>query len=128
VQIVDGGLSLDKIVIDRISEPLLHLVRNAVDHGIESQGKVVIEAQKLDSEIRITVTDNGRGIDPSMISRIFDPGFSTAPELSEISGRGVGLDAVKTAVEAAGGSITVTSQPNHGSTFEITLPHSSDPR
>ncbi|HEU4510131.1 MAG TPA: ATP-binding protein [Pyrinomonadaceae bacterium] len=110
---------------ESIGDALLHLVRNAVDHGIESRGKVVIEAQKLDSETRITVTDDGRGIDPSMIDRIFDPGFSTASELSEISGRGVGLDAVKTAVEAAGGSITVTSQPNHGSTFQITLP---DPR
>lgn len=107
---------------DSIGDALLHLVRNAVDHGIESRGKLVIEAQKLDSEIRITVTDDGRGIDPSMISRIFDPGFSTAPELSEISGRGIGLDAVKTAVEAAGGSINVSSRPGHGTTFEITLP------
>jgi two-component system chemotaxis sensor kinase CheA len=113
---------------DAIADALLHLVRNAVDHGIESRGKVVIEAQQLDSETRITVTDDGRGIEPSMIDRIFDPGFSTAPELSEISGRGVGLDAVKTTVEAAGGSITVTSRPGHGTTFAITLPHSSDPR
>ena len=107
---------------DSIADALLHLVRNAVDHGIESRGKVVIEAQKLESETRITVTDDGRGIDPSMINRIFDPGFSTASELSEISGRGVGLDAVKTAVETAGGSITVRSQPRHGTTFEIKLP------
>lgn len=107
---------------DSIADALLHLVRNAVDHGIESRGKVVIEAQKRDSETRITVTDDGRGIDPSMIGRIFDPGFSTAPELSEISGRGFGLDAVKTAVEAAGGSVSVSSRPGHGTTFEITFP------
>ena len=107
---------------DSIADALLHLVRNAVDHGIASRGKVVIEAQKRDSDTRITVTDDGRGIDPSMISRIFDPGFSTAPELSEISGRGVGLDVVKTAVEAAGGSVSVSSRPGHGTTFEITFP------
>lgn len=111
-------LELDEPIADAV----LHLVRNAVDHGIESRGKVVIEAQNLGDKIKITVTDDGRGIDPSMISRIFDPGFSTATELSEISGRGVGLDAVKTALEAAGGSITVTSQPLHGSTFQILLP------
>lgn len=111
-------LELDESIADAI----LHLVRNAVDHGIESRGKIIVEALKLDSEIRISVTDDGRGIDPSMIGRIFDPGFSTATKLSEISGRGVGLDAVKTAVAAAGGSITVTSKPNHGSTFQITLP------
>jgi two-component system chemotaxis sensor kinase CheA len=107
---------------ESIADALLHLVRNAVDHGIESQGKVIIEAQKLHSEMRITVTDDGRGIDPSVINRIFDPGFSTAPELSEISGRGVGLDAVKTAVGAAGGSIAVSSRPGNGTTFEIRLP------
>lgn len=113
---------------ESIADALLHLVRNAVDHGIESRGKVVLEAQKLESQIRITVTDNGRGIEPSMIDRIFDPGFSTATGVSEISGRGVGLDAVKTAVEAAGGSVSVTSQPAHGTTFEISLPLSSEPQ
>jgi two-component system chemotaxis sensor kinase CheA len=117
-------LRLDESIV----EALLHLVRNAVDHGIELRGKIVIEAQNLGDKNKITVTDNGRGIDPSMIDRIFDPGFSTATELSEMSGRGVGLDAGKTAVEAAGGSVNVSSRPSHGTTFEITLPHSSDPR
>ncbi len=68
------------------------------------------------------MTDDGRGIDPALIQQIFRPGFSTAAEISEISGRGVGLDAVKTTIEEAGGSITVNSQTGHGSTFEITLP------
>ena len=119
---VDFELRGDELEVDEsVADALLHLVRNAVDHGIESRGKVVIEAQNVDDRTTIRVTDDGRGIDPSMIDRIFDPGFSTAPQVSEISGRGVGLDAVKSAVEAAGGSIRVTSQPGHGSTFEITL-------
>ena len=110
-------LLLDKTFVD----PLVHLVRNAVDHGIESSGKIVIEATTLDGETRITVTDDGRGIDPALIDQIFKPGFSTAAEISEISGRGVGLDAVKTAIEEAGGSVSVTSELGGGSTFEIKI-------
>lgn len=126
---VEFELRVDDVKLDdSICDALLHLVRNAVDHGIESRGKVVIEAQNLGDKVRITVTDDGRGIAPSMIDRIFDPGFSTATGVSEISGRGVGLDAVKTAVEAAGGSVSVTSQPAHGTTFEISLPLSSEPQ
>jgi len=111
----------DLLLDKRYVAPLVHLVRNAVDHGIESSGKVVIEAATLDGETRITVTDDGRGIDPAVIDQIFNPGFSTAAEISEISGRGVGLDAVKTAIEEAGGSIDVRSEVGHGSTFEIKI-------
>lgn len=118
---------------ERLRDPLVHLVRNAVDHGIEPseererlgknpRGKIVIEATNLDGQTRITVTDDGRGIDPSLIEQIFRPGFSTASEISEISGRGVGLDAVKTAIEDAGGSIRASSQAGRGSNFEITFP------
>jgi chemotaxis protein histidine kinase CheA len=114
--------------------PVIHLVRNAVDHGIETseervklgkspRGKIVIEAKTSDAKAIITVSDDGRGIDPALIDQIFRPGFSTATQISEISGRGVGLDAVKTGIEDAGGSINVRSQPGHGSTFEITLKH-----
>ena len=124
-------LLLDKVYI----EPLIHLVRNAVDHGIEQPeervklgkaacGKISIEAATLDGETRITVTDDGRGIDPASIEQIFSPGFSTAARISEISGRGVGLDAVKTGIEEGGGSVSVRSQVGHGSTFEIKLPSS----
>ena len=70
----------------------------------------------------ITVTDDGRGIDPSMIDQIFQPGFSTAAEVSHISGRGVGLDVVKTSIEALGGSVRVRSKPGQGSSFEFSLP------
>jgi two-component system, chemotaxis family, sensor kinase CheA len=122
----------DLLLDKRCVAPLVHLVRNAVDHGIESseerlelgkvvRGRIVIEAATLDGETRITVTDDGRGIDPALIHQIFNPGFSTAAEISEISGRGVGLDAVKTAIEEAGGAISVRSEVGQGSTFEIRI-------
>ena len=117
-------LSLEESLCRVISDPLLHLVRNAVDHGIERAGKITIEAVRVPGEIKIRVTDDGRGIDPETIAsgKLFDPGFSTTSEVSEISGRGVGLDVVKTAVEEAGGSVNVTSQLGRGTTFELTLP------
>ncbi|HET6975004.1 MAG TPA: ATP-binding protein [Pyrinomonadaceae bacterium] len=122
-------LTLEESACVTIADPLLHLVRNAVDHGIERAGKITIEATENESELTLKVTDNGRGIDPQTISRIFAPGFSTASEVSEISGRGVGLDVVKTAIESAGGSVTVNSQLGHGTTFTITLPiRAFDPR
>jgi chemotaxis protein histidine kinase CheA len=111
---IDG--SLDKSVCDALADPLMHLVRNAVDHGIETSGSISIEA----SETRIAVSDDGRGIDPAILDRIFEPGFSTA-EISEVSGRGVGLDVVKTAIEELGGTIRVSSDLGKGSTFEIIL-------
>ena len=86
---IDGAL--DKSVCDALADPLTHLVRNAVDHGVETKGHVSIEAGKT----RILIKDDGRGIDPSIIDRVFEPGFSTAPEVTAISGRGVGLDVVK---------------------------------
>jgi two-component system chemotaxis sensor kinase CheA len=121
--------TLDAIIV----APLIHLVRNAVDHGIEAsdervklgknpRGKIVIEAVNRDGQTRITVSDDGRGIAPESVQKIFHPGFSTANAVSEISGRGVGLDAVKTEIEQAGGTVTVSSHAGHGSTFEITIP------
>lgn len=121
-EVREQDLKLDARMREVVRDALVHLVRNAVDHGIEARGKIVIEASSIEGQTRITVTDNGRGIDPTLTEQIFRPGFSTAPEVSEISGRGVGLDAVKTAIEDAGGSITVTSQIDHGSIFEITVP------
>ena len=112
---VDG--SLDKSICDALADPLLHLVRNAVDHGIETKGHVRIEA----TQTRIVVTDDGRGIDPSIREKIFEPGFSTASQITTTSGRGVGLDVVKTAIEQLGGTITVASEPGKGSRFEILL-------
>lgn len=111
----------DQELDQALCEPLIHLVRNAVDHGIETRGKVIVEIAKREDQITITVTDNGRGIDPTLIEKIFQPGFSTAARVSDISGRGVGLDVVKTTVEDLGGSITVSSQPGHGSSFKILI-------
>jgi two-component system chemotaxis sensor kinase CheA len=103
---------------------LLHLVRNAVHHGIESRGAIIIAATNDQDQLTIKVTDDGRGIDPQTLASgvLFQPGYSTASEVSEISGRGVGLDVVKTTVEARGGSVQIQSELGKGSTFQITLP------
>jgi len=120
---VNGAdISLDKSFWQLIADPLLHLVRNAVNHGIEHRGKITITAEKLSDQLKISVTDDGRGIDPKLISRIFEPDFSTASEVSEIAGRGVGLDIVKTTIEQHGGSVKIQSELGKGSTFSITLP------
>ena len=112
---------------DAIADCLIHLVRNAVHHGIESRGTITITATNDHDHLKITVTDDGRGIDPQAIAsgQLFQPGFSTAKEISEISGRGVGLDIVKTTVEQRGGSVKIESELNRGSTFTITLPSKS---
>ena len=154
-EIIGADLRLDKLLCDAIADPLVHLVRNAVDHGIETAevraaagkavlGKVVIEAVRSGSRTRVRVTDDGRGIDTAAISQaasrfgiidspreldltrsmrlIFRPGFTTRPEASEISGRGVGLDIVETTVEQVGGEVRVSSEPGQTSIFEIRLP------
>lgn len=146
---------LDKSLVDVVSDPLLHLVRNAVDHGIETaderasagksaRGRVRVEALIEGSRVRLRVRDDGRGIDPSRITRaareqgivgasatlnmeeavrlIFRPGFSTAASVSNVSGRGVGLDVVEQALEQAGGEMRVWSETGAGTVFEILLP------
>lgn len=148
-------LLLDRSLCEAIADPLVHLIRNAVDHGIEDtaqrqqlgknpRGTITIDASASQGQTRITVTDDGRGIDPAIVAAaakrlgvlnqdasvdvnrcvrlLFRPGFSTALEVSGISGRGVGLDVVETQVEEAGGSIRVSSQLGKGSSFEIMLP------
>jgi two-component system, chemotaxis family, sensor kinase CheA len=112
---------------DAIADCLIHLVRNAVHHGIESRGKITIAATNDAGQLKISVTDNGRGIDPQTIASglLFQPGYSTTSEVSEISGRGVGLDVVKTTVEQRSGSVQIQSELNRGSTFTITLPSKS---
>jgi two-component system chemotaxis sensor kinase CheA len=117
-----------EILVDNaITDCLIHLVRNAVHHGIESHGTITITATSEPGELTIKVTDDGRGIDPQLIAsgQLFQPGYSTASEVSEIAGRGVGLDVVRTTVEARGGSVKIQSEPGLGSTFEITLPSKS---
>jgi signal transduction histidine kinase len=115
----------------KVSLILLHLVRNAVDHGIEfpleravtgkpQVGAVNITAREENGKLVIEVCDDGRGI--SYKENIFEAGFSTAPFVTDISGRGIGLDTVLGAVNAAGGTINVESKPGHGCRFEASLP------
>ena len=126
-EVSGGDVSIDESVWQVVADPLLHLVRNAVDHGIEHRGKITITAEKISDQLKIQVTDDGRGIDPALIAtgQIFNPGFSTTSEVSEISGRGTGLDAVKTTVEARSGSVKIQSELGRGSTFTITIPSKS---
>jgi two-component system, chemotaxis family, sensor kinase CheA len=152
---VGSQMRIDKMVCDAIADPLLHLVRNAVDQGLESPeerisagknrtGAVRIEASSAGGRVRFLVADDGRGVDPQVVSRaavklglidkgtvlsidrssrlIFRPGFSTAATVSTVSGRGVGLDVVETAVERAGGRVGVRTSIGHGTEFEIRLP------
>ncbi len=154
-EVVGSNLKLDKLLSDAIADPLIHLVRNAVDHGIETpqqptqsperkRGLVRIEVTSEGRQTCVRVTDNGRGVDPELISQaaiklgvigkdtlldmdhsvrmLFRPGFTTLSSASTISGRGVGLDVVETAVEHVGGELRVSSQSGRGSTFEIRLP------
>lgn len=138
-----GDVSADtaKIVFDT----LLHLVRNAADHAFTSRGTIFVGVWIKDEGLLVTVEDDGAGLDPEavrskavekglvrqdeplapdeLINLIFSPGFSTAERVSEISGRGVGLDAVKRLVEDSGGTIRVRSEKGTGTVFEIFLPN-----
>lgn len=154
---VGGQLRIDKTVCDAVADPLLHLVRNAVDQGIETPaerqqagkqatGTVRIEATSNAGRVRFAVSDDGRGIDPRLVSEaaarlglvaegtvlsrekslrmIFRPGFSTAAEVSSVSGRGVGLDIVESGIERVGGAVRVHTEVGRGTEFEIRLPAS----
>lgn len=157
IEIIFKGESteLDKTVIDEIGEPLLHLIRNSVDHGIEMPeervrknkspiGEIVLSAAQEGNNIIITSSDNGAGIDmesvrakaehmytgeslegmaeENVLDLIFEPGFSTASEVTQISGRGVGLDVVRKNVSHLGGIVEVSSRRGVGTTFTIKLP------
>jgi two-component system chemotaxis sensor kinase CheA len=146
---------VDKTVLEKISDPLIHLIRNAVDHGIErpaerkaagkpEAGLIEISASQEGGKIIITISDDGAGIDPEKVlakarenglitgteelsleqiqNLIFLPGFSTATEISDVSGRGVGMDVVKRNINDLGGSVDLTSVQGKGSTFTIRLP------
>jgi two-component system chemotaxis sensor kinase CheA len=148
---------LDKRMIDELGDPMIHLVRNSIDHGIESPqerqahgkpqaGTILLEASHSGNNVFIHVRDDGRGIDVGRIRQrlidreilapaaagdltdqqavdyIWHPGFSTASEVTDISGRGVGMDAVKTRITDLNGTIDVESTPGEGTTFTIRLP------
>ena len=146
---------LDKMMVEELTDPLMHIIRNAIDHGIEPaaervaagknpEGKVILNAYQQGNSVVLDVKDDGRGIDPERIRKIavsrgivgdkdafdaqraleviFAPGFSTAAQVSEISGRGVGLDVVKKNIQDLKGTIDVISIPGQGTTFRISLP------
>ena len=146
---------LDKSVIEQLIDPMTHLVRNALDHGIEmpaerlaagkpAKGTLTLHAEHRGGRFVITVTDDGRGIDPQRVKRraleigllhaadefdeaamyalLLKPGFSTAQKVSNLSGRGVGLDVVSQNVRKLGGSLDIASKPGQGTTFTINLP------
>ncbi|HQT72763.1 MAG TPA: chemotaxis protein CheA, partial [Acidiphilium sp.] len=154
--LTDGETTeVDKTVIERIVDPLTHMIRNAIDHGLEStearlaagkpaEGVVKLTALHRSGRIVIEVEDDGAGInrervrakavekglvspdaqltDEEIDNLIFMPGFSTASEISDISGRGVGMDVVRRSVQALGGRISIASRPGKGSTFTLSLP------
>lgn len=145
---------LDKKVLDALGEPLIHLIRNAMDHGIENPqarqaagksdtGLITLSAKVAGNEVVLTIGDDGKGIVPdkikaaaaakgldvskvndekSAVELIFVPGFSTASSVTETSGRGVGMDVVKSAVERLGGNISIQTSPGEGTSFAIRLP------
>ncbi len=155
--ILGGATLIDRDILSQLDAPLNHLLRNALDHGIETpekreslgkskMGKLILEARHLNGRLLITLTDDGGGIDserlrekiiqrglvnPDMSDRLteqelfaflFLPGMTTRETVSQISGRGVGLDVVQTMIHGCGGSIRVSSEPNHGTRFECQLP------
>ncbi|PPS45525.1 hybrid sensor histidine kinase/response regulator [Chroococcidiopsis sp. TS-821] len=151
------GVLVDKAVLEKLYDPLLHLVRNAFDHGIEpsdvrleqgkpAQGKIEIRAYHQGNQTIIEVRDDGRGLNlerirakalemgllspeqvnaastARLLDLIFEPGFSTAKQVSELSGRGVGLDVVRAQLRSLKGNVSVTSEPGKGSTFSLRIP------
>ena len=155
LEIIGGETELDKSVVERIADPLMHLVRNALDHGLETpeqrvatgkpaQGKLTLSARHESGSILIRIDDDGRGIqrdkvlerawerglvergvtpaDADIDRLIFEPGFSTAEKVTNLSGRGVGMDVVRRNIEALRGTVSLFSEPGAGSRIEIRLP------
>ncbi len=154
---IGDELKVDKRILECLSAPLLHLIRNACDHGLESPaervaadkppvGTLTIEARIDATQLSILITDDGRGVDPQDVAKqavakgicdpnevgtmteeelcglIFAPGLSTVEAVTDVSGRGVGLDVVRTAVEGIGGTVSVSSRRGEGTTFTLRVP------
>jgi two-component system chemotaxis sensor kinase CheA len=155
VEIAGGGTQVDKMIVDRLSGPIYHVLRNAIDHGMEPAeerlklskppiGNIRLDASLEGTQAIISISDDGRGIDHDRVLRraleigavspdeeltreqvlrlILRPGFSTATEVSEVSGRGVGLDAVERAIYELAGEIRISSEPGKGTRFELSVP------
>ena len=155
LDIQGGDTELDKSMVERIADPLMHLVRNALDHGLETpaereavgkpaQGHLVLSACHESGTVLIRIQDDGRGIrrdkvlqkawdrgllepgvtppDADILKLIFEPGFSTAEQITNLSGRGVGMDVVRQNIEALRGTVSIQSEPGEGTCIEIRLP------
>lgn len=156
LKLVGTQVMVDKALAEKLYDPLLHLVRNAFDHGIESDvdrqrqrkpiGEIEIRAYQQGNRTFVEVSDDGRGLDlqaicqrgfeqqrlasnqvehfseAELLSLLFEPGFSTAKSVSDLSGRGVGLDVVRSQIRAIHGNVSVTSVPTQGTTFSMQLP------
>ena len=157
LEIIGAETELDRTVIDEIGDPLVHLLRNSIDHGIEmpaerkqagknDEGHITLKAYHSGNHVFIEVADDGSGINRDKVLRkaiksgivteensnsmtdgqvyelLFSSGLSTTDVISDVSGRGVGLDVVKNKIESLGGNVTVTSKPGQGTTFSIQLP------
>jgi two-component system chemotaxis sensor kinase CheA len=156
-EIEGAEIELDRSILDRLSDPLVHLVRNAVDHGIEPPdvrekagkpaiGRLSIVARRAKDSIRVAVRDDGAGLDLDEIRRravaaglvlrdlaedlmpeqlaslVFRPGVSTAESVTDISGRGVGMDAVRATIESLGGQVEIETEPGQGTTTTLIVP------
>jgi two-component system, chemotaxis family, sensor kinase CheA len=157
LEIIGGDTELDKVLIEQLDDPLMHLVRNAVDHGLElpaarhtagkpDEGVITLSAHHRGNQILVEVRDDGAGIDPArlrekarekrlasdeelaamndsdVLELIFRPGFSTAARVTDVSGRGVGMDVVRDTIQKLSGSIELRSTPGSGTTFTLKLP------
>ena len=157
ITIVGRDVELDKTILEQLADPLTHLVRNSVDHGIETPeeraangkpltGQIALTASHEDGQVRIDIREDGRGIDPAAVrakalamrlkteseldrmsprelfALILLPGFSTARQVTEVSGRGVGMDVVKTNIELLEGSLTIDSQLGAGTAMILRMP------
>lgn len=157
LNILGGDTQLDRRILDLLREPFVHMVRNSIDHGIETPEErkalnknktstIVIEASQQSGQVVLSISDDGKGIDPAKVIEkaltqnlitseranqiseqdalqlIFEPGFSTSEEVSNYSGRGVGMDSVKFAVESVGGAVDIQSGLGTGTKITLTLP------
>ncbi len=155
LELLGEDTEIDKVMVDALNDPLVHLVRNAIDHGIESPaervaagkpetGRLVIEAMHQGGEVSVQVRDDGRGMsrqriraraeqrglvspqatlsDAELLELVFLPGFSTKDTIDEVSGRGVGMDVIRTSVQSLRGQVQIESREGHGSQVNLTLP------
>ncbi|MEO0406322.1 MAG: hybrid sensor histidine kinase/response regulator [Cyanobacteria bacterium P01_A01_bin.135] len=157
LKVIGGNLLIDRNILDALNEPLLHLLRNAFDHGIEdpktrqaagkpAKGTIEIQASHRNNRTIISIRDDGKGIDTDkirararqmglddmllaaasedeLISLIFEPGFSTSSQVTDLSGRGVGMDVVRDGIKQLQGDISVDTTLNEGTTFTLSLPY-----